>query len=167
MKAALSLVFCWCLCALPALGANISRWPMLTSAPLVVEAGQEVTVCVANLSNGPVDAQLSLFNVRTGETISQREDRIPNAGGTGKPSNPCLGATPGNALVAARVSIRGRWNGLPPRGVSASLQVTSGQGGSLEGGPGQVHSGPVEGSKRSNAWVSLEWSGLPLSGRRY
>lgn len=143
--------------ALPALAANHRPWPMMTSAPLSVEAGEEVSVCVANLSGRVAEVQLSLFNVRTGETISQREDHIPSAGGRGTPSDPCVTTTPGTALVAARVSVKPRWNGLPPRGVSASLQMTA----------GQATSGALDGTKRSPTWVPLEWSGLPLGGRRY
>jgi len=103
----------------------------LASPPLPVEAGQQFSLCAANVGTVNADLTLQFINVRTGAVIASRSVILPPPGAAAMP-DPCLEATAeqiGNAgtgppLVVALVIIR---HGLFNRAAAAtaSVQVTA------------------------------------------
>jgi hypothetical protein len=106
----------------------------LASPPLPVEAGQQFSLCVANVGTSKSDLTLQFINVRTGAVIKSRDLTLPPPGTSPMP-DPCLaatadevGAVPGEPpLLVALVIVR---HGLFSRAAAAtaSVQVTGPQG---------------------------------------
>ena len=123
---------------LPAAWAKFVVAFRLASPPLPVEAGQQFSLCAANVGRRSVDLQLEFFNVRTGAVVSSRMVTLPPPGSGAMP-DPCLSTT-----AEAITSARNPPTGEPPlvvglvvirRGVfsgasaaTASVQVTAGAG---------------------------------------
>jgi len=122
--------------------ASSAAWPKvvvafrLASPPLPVQAGQQFSLCAANVGIRSIDAQLEFVSVRTGAVISSRQLTIPPPGTSATMPDPCLTATaeqilaagvppPGEpALVVGVVVVRrGLFSG--PSAATASVQVTA------------------------------------------
>jgi hypothetical protein len=72
----------------------------LASPPVPVEAGQQFTLCAANVGSTSVDLTLQFVSVRTGTVAASKEVVLPPPGGGGPMPNPCL-VTPAESIAAA------------------------------------------------------------------
>jgi hypothetical protein len=82
----------------------------LASPPLPVEAGQQFTLCAANVGTSNADLTLQFVSVRTGAVVVSKDVILPPPGTGGMP-DPCL--------TAKSESITGA--GAPPSGESAMV----------------------------------------------
>jgi hypothetical protein len=119
-----------------------AAWPKvvvafrLASPPLPVEAGQQFSLCAANVGTRDVDVNLEFVNVRTGAVVTSRLVTLPPPGTSGSMPDPCLattadailaaGAPPAGepALVVGVVVVR-RGLFAPPSAATAAVQVTA------------------------------------------
>jgi hypothetical protein len=118
----------------PAWAKVVVAW-RLASPPLPVEAGQQFTLCAANVGTAKVDLQLQFISVRSGAVAASREVTFPPPGGIGAMPDPCLTTTaevlmaagnppPGEqALVVALVVVK-RGVFSRPAAATSSVQVT-------------------------------------------
>jgi len=117
----------------PASARVVVAW-RLASPPLPVEAGQQFTLCAANVGTARADLSLQFISVRTGVVAASREVTLPPPGAGGMP-DPCLTTTAevvmaaGNppagkrALVVAIVVVK-RGVFSRPAAATSSVQVT-------------------------------------------
>jgi hypothetical protein len=127
------------------MAAAAPAWPRvavvfrLASPPLPVQAGQEFTLCAANVGMANADIVLNFVNVRTGAIVAGKQVTLPPPGARGAIQgampDPCLittaeaiakaGAAPssGQPLVVAIMIVRhGLFHGATA--ATASVQVT-------------------------------------------
>jgi hypothetical protein len=131
------------------MAAAAPAWPRvavvfrLASPPLPVQAGQEFTLCAANVGMANADIVLNFVSVRTGAIVAGKQMTLPppGAGGAvpgtvpGAMPDPCLnttaeaiakagaGASGGQPLVVAVMIVRhGVFQGASA--ATASMQVT-------------------------------------------
>lgn len=120
---------------LPAKTLSVSR---LASPPVPVAAGQEFSLCAANVGNVKADILLQLVSVRTGSVIASREITLLPPGAAGPVPDPCITATadavmqagkdaPAGAppLVVAIAVVRQGFFGRHTVAVSAGLGITA------------------------------------------
>lgn len=117
----------------PAWAKVVVAW-RLASPPPPVEAGQQFTLCAANVGTARVDIELQFISVKTGIVAARREFTLPPPGAGGMP-DPCLTTTaevlktagnppPGvQALVVAVVVVK-RGVFSRPAAATSSVQVT-------------------------------------------
>jgi len=112
----------------------------LASPPLPVQAGQEFSLCAANVGTANADLILQFVSVRTGAIVASKQLILPPPG-AGTMPDPCLNtgadaigkagvaAGGGQALVVALMIVRhGLFHGAAA--ATASVQVTvAGSGG--------------------------------------
>jgi len=115
-------------------GARVIVAYRLASPPLPVDAGQQFSLCAANVGAAKLDLQLQFMSVRTGAVVANRELTLPPPGAPGMP-DPCLSTTaavvvgagappPGEqALVVAIVVIKRSVFGRQTA-ATAAVQVT-------------------------------------------
>ncbi len=72
----------------------------LASPPILVEAGQQFALCVANVGATNVDLTLQFVSVRTGAIAATRDVILPPPGASGPMPDPCL-VTPAETIAAA------------------------------------------------------------------
>src|ERR1700683_1897851 len=87
------------------MAAAAPAWPRvavgfrLASPPLPVKAGQEFTLCAANVGTANADIVLNFVSVRTGAVVASKQVTLPPPGGAvpgavpGAMPDPCLVAT--------------------------------------------------------------------------
>jgi hypothetical protein len=127
--------------------AAAPAWPRvavvfrLASPPLPVKAGQEFTLCAANVGTTNADIVLNFVSVRTGAIVAGKQVTLPPPGGAiqgtiqGAMPDPCLvttaeaiakagaAASGGEPLVVALMIVRhGLFHGAAA--ATASVQVT-------------------------------------------
>lgn len=66
------------------------RW---ASPPMPVEAGQEFSMCAANVGVSAADLEMQFINARTGAILAEKEIKLPPPGATGTFPDPCLKIT--------------------------------------------------------------------------
>ena len=103
----------------------------LASPPIPVEAGQQFSLCAANVGRAAAELHLQLINVRTGSIVSEKEITLPPPGSGAAIPDPCI-ATTSAALASASaqpallvglvVSKRGLFSRATA--ATASIQIT-------------------------------------------
>jgi hypothetical protein len=128
----------WPILFLVAAGTPV--WPRvavvfwLASPPLPVQAGQEFTLCAANVGTANTDIVLDFVSVRTGAIVAGKQVTLPPPGAAAMP-DPCLittaeaiskaGATPPGGqplVVAVMIARHGLFHG--GAAATAAVQVT-------------------------------------------
>src|SRR5271157_635455 len=94
-------------------GAKMAVVFRLASPPLPVEAGQQFSLCAANVGTVKADITLQFINVRTGAIVASRDVVLPPPGSAGGTPDPCL-ATTADAVTAAGSAARRATPAEPP-----------------------------------------------------
>ncbi len=81
-------------------GAKVAVVFRLASPPIAVAAGQQYSLCAANVGTVNVDLTLEFISVRTGAIVGSRDVTLPPPGSGGGMPDPCL-ATTAEALGAS------------------------------------------------------------------
>lgn len=95
----------------------------LSTTPLPVAPGQELTLCAANVGRFKAEMKLEFLNVRTGAIIATKDVTLEGVGRKPLSSDPCLTTKADTeSTVVGFVSIKARPFLETWRSVSASIQ---------------------------------------------
>jgi hypothetical protein len=93
------------------LAAAAPVWPRvavvfrLASPPLPVQAGQEFTLCAANVGTANADIVLNFVSVRTGAIVAGKQVTLPPPGAGGAVPGPVPSAMPDPCLITTAEAI--------------------------------------------------------------